>query len=77
CDALSGSLPPMVHFLGSVEYERQQHEYFILQQTDIRPSCRVIPATPSDISLIMETVTFMYFSVRSGGYLSWPGSNVN
>ncbi|KAF9061656.1 hypothetical protein BDP27DRAFT_1369462 [Rhodocollybia butyracea] len=57
CTALSEALPSLVHLPGSAEYEHQQHTYFILQHTEIQPSCRVSPATSSDVSLIMTTLT--------------------
>ncbi|KAF5336267.1 hypothetical protein D9758_016053 [Tetrapyrgos nigripes] len=78
CTALSGSLPSLVHLPGSVEYEREQHSYFILQHAELQPSCRVSPTTSSEVSLIMKTVTkhSCPFAVRSGGHMTWTGSNV-
>ncbi|KAF9024793.1 hypothetical protein BDP27DRAFT_1438090 [Rhodocollybia butyracea] len=78
CTALSEALPSLVHLPGSAEYEHQQHTYFILQHTDIQPSCRVSPATTSDVSFIMTTLTkhSCPFAVRSGGHMTWAGSNV-
>jgi len=71
-------MPSRVHLPGSVEYERHQYSYFALQQADSQPSCRVSPTTPSEVSLIMKTVTTNScpFAVRSGGHMTWPGSNV-
>ncbi|KAK7460696.1 hypothetical protein VKT23_009411 [Stygiomarasmius scandens] len=78
CNKLFESLPSKVHLPGSVEYERQQYDYYSLQQAELQPSCRVTPTTSSDVSLIMKTVTtnLCPFAVRSGGHSAWPGSNV-
>ncbi|KAF9024792.1 hypothetical protein BDP27DRAFT_1410908 [Rhodocollybia butyracea] len=78
CTALSEALPSLVYLPGSAEYEHQQHTYFILQHTEIQPSCRVSPATTSDVSFIMTTLTkhSCPFAVRSGGHMTWAGSNV-
>ncbi|KAE9390898.1 FAD-binding domain-containing protein [Gymnopus androsaceus JB14] len=78
CAALSETLPSLVHLPGSVEYERQQQSYFILQHAEMQPSCRVSPGTSSEVSLIMTTVAkhSCPFAVRSGGHMTWTGSNV-
>ncbi|KAF5354563.1 hypothetical protein D9758_011191 [Tetrapyrgos nigripes] len=80
CTTLSETLPDpaIVHFPGSAEYEDQQLDYFISQQTELHPSCRVSPTTSSEVSLVVKTLTehSCPFSVRSGGHMSWRASNI-
>ncbi|KAF5340904.1 hypothetical protein D9758_012165 [Tetrapyrgos nigripes] len=79
CTSLSETLPnpSIVHFPGSSEYEAQQKHYYILQQTELNPSCRISPTTSSEVSLIVKTLTKhdCPFAVRSGGHMSWTAAN--
>ncbi|KAF5340906.1 hypothetical protein D9758_012163 [Tetrapyrgos nigripes] len=80
CTVLSKSLPELaLHLPGSLEYDRQQETYYLRQQTDLLPFCRVSPATPSEVALTIKTLTkhACHFSVRSGGHMGCVGSNTD
>ncbi|KAJ6552291.1 hypothetical protein DFH09DRAFT_1153128 [Mycena vulgaris] len=78
CTRLNSALPSQTHFMGDDAYEAQQLRYYSVEQREIRPACRVTPASADDMSLIVQIAKEEQcpFAVKSGGNQNWGGSNV-
>ncbi|KAJ7490895.1 hypothetical protein FB451DRAFT_627038 [Mycena latifolia] len=70
CNILSSTLPGQVLFPDSAEYQAQQASYYSRQQSELSPSCRVLPASAVEVSAIIALATKYdcSFAVRSGGH---------
>ncbi|KAJ6606019.1 hypothetical protein DFH09DRAFT_1119069 [Mycena vulgaris] len=80
CNILSSTLPGQVLFPDSAEYQAQQASYYSREQSEVSPSCRVLPASAVDVSAIITLATKYdcAFAVRSGGHaMSKSGSNID
>ncbi|KAJ7068998.1 hypothetical protein B0H15DRAFT_138774 [Mycena belliarum] len=70
CTILAGALPGQVLFPSSAKYHAQQSSYYSREQSELSPSCRVLPASALDVSTIIVTAKQYncVFAVRSGGH---------
>ncbi|KAL0566280.1 hypothetical protein V5O48_015734 [Marasmius crinis-equi] len=77
CQTFQKELPSIVHLSSSPEYKSRLDTYYALQQTDLHPSCQLLPTSPSEVSRILKIARDhdCPFAVRSGGYMSWSGSS--
>ncbi|KAG7094793.1 hypothetical protein E1B28_005608 [Marasmius oreades] len=80
CEAIYREHPSMVFHPPTPEYQSRLKGYFSFQQQELLPTCRVMPASASDVSCVLQIATANNcpFAVCSGGQMSWKGaSNIN
>jgi FAD binding domain len=72
CRELTARLPYRVIFSDSPAYSEQASTYWASNQGHLRPACRVVPRTTSDVSTAVSTLRDWpdLFAIRSGGHSS-------
>lgn len=82
CGALSYFLTNKTSYPSTSAYNASLSSYWSLQESQIHPSCIVLPTTAQDVSLtifLLTTGNKLYlsqcqFAVKSGGHTWWPGA---
>ncbi|KAJ6630385.1 hypothetical protein B0H10DRAFT_984870 [Mycena sp. CBHHK59/15] len=77
CTVLNTTLPGKVFFPDSEDYQSQEASYYSQEQSELKPTCRVSPASAVDVSAIVTLATKYdcEFAVRSGGHMHWKASS--
>ncbi|KFY01829.1 hypothetical protein V490_00757 [Pseudogymnoascus sp. VKM F-3557] len=71
CAQLSASLGSSVAFNSSSAYANSQSSYWAKQQSELIPSCIVVPSTTSEVSdaiSIISTIESCHFAVKGAGH---------
>ncbi|OBT96984.1 hypothetical protein VE01_05554 [Pseudogymnoascus verrucosus] len=71
CAQLSAGLGSSVVFNSSSAYAKSQSSYWALQQSELIPSCIVVPSTASEVSdaiSIISTIESCHFAVKGAGH---------
>ncbi|OBT82571.1 hypothetical protein VE02_08434 [Pseudogymnoascus sp. 03VT05] len=71
CAQLSASLGSSVIFNSSSEYAKSQSSYWALQQSELIPTCIVVPSTASEVSdaiSIISTIESCNFAIKGAGH---------
>ncbi|OBT74256.1 hypothetical protein VF21_07402 [Pseudogymnoascus sp. 05NY08] len=71
CAQLSVSLGSSVGFNSSSEYAKSQSSYWALQQSELIPTCIVVPSTASEVSdaiSIISTIDSCNFAIKGAGH---------
>jgi FAD/FMN-containing dehydrogenase len=74
---LSVLLPGRVSLPGSSTYALEDFQYWSVQQSNQRPTCRVTPNCANDVSATLKILRAnnCQFAVKSGGHASFAGAS--
>lgn len=77
CSTLKSKFPNQVFLPGSSDYEHDQLEYWTLQQTQLRPSCRLLPETVVHVRYFLDVAIQFNTTLAlvSGGHSSNVGAS--
>ncbi|OBT69835.1 hypothetical protein VE03_00987 [Pseudogymnoascus sp. 23342-1-I1] len=77
CSQLSASLGSSVVFDPSTTYANSQSSYWALQQSELIPSCIIVPSTTSEVSdaiSIISTIDSCHFAIKGAGHGTVAGA---
>ncbi|KAF2219506.1 oxidoreductase [Elsinoe ampelina] len=82
CGALQKTLKDKVVFPNAQAYSKSAGSYWSLKNTDIHPSCIVIPSSAQEVSEAVSVLSLgatvwsdrCQFAIRGGGHTPWAGA---
>lgn len=79
CQIVNTQFPERVVFLNDSTYAFDQSSYYSGQERGIQPNCIFTPATTSEVSQFIKTITPRQgsdakFAIRGGGHTLWKGA---